>query len=162
LLGIMPEPQVNPSARPSATKPITAPACTTALRHVFVYGTLRKGESNDITALQPAPTYVGPAQIFGTLYHLGRYPGVMLGGQQWVQGEVYAISPELELKLDEIESVYPAQIDEYLKREIPVTTQAAAGPQLIVCLVYEINPSYAQGKPVIASGDWVQGKALIA
>ncbi len=35
--------------------------------HVFVYGTLRRGEVNDITRLQPAPHYIGPARVQGGL-----------------------------------------------------------------------------------------------
>ncbi len=140
------------------TEPQTA---ATPVRHVFVYGTLRRGEDNDITRLQPAPRFVGRAQIRGTLYHLGRYPGVVLGGEAWVQGEVYAISSELEQKLDEIESLYPEKTDEYFKREI--TVQPASEPghgqsAAIACIVYEINPRYTAHRPSIKSGDWVQGR----
>jgi gamma-glutamylcyclotransferase (GGCT)/AIG2-like uncharacterized protein YtfP len=124
----------------------------TAGRWVFVYGTLRAGDDNDITRLQPAPTFIGKAQIAGTLYHLGRYPGVVLGGAGAVHGEVYQISAELERKLDEIESLYPQQKDEYFKRELVVNVQGQAVP----CVVYEINPIYTVGKPVLAGGDWVR------
>ena len=48
-------------------------------RHVFVYGTLRRGGDNDITRLHPVPVWVGAATIKGVLYDLGRYPGVVLG-----------------------------------------------------------------------------------
>jgi gamma-glutamylcyclotransferase (GGCT)/AIG2-like uncharacterized protein YtfP len=125
---------------------------------VFVYGTLREGDDNDITRLEPAPQFVGRAQIRGVLHHLGRYPGVILGGETWVQGEVYAISAALELKLDEIESLYPEKTDEYFKRELNVSVPTDGQLQSLRCIVYEINPMYAQGKPLIASGDWRQGR----
>ncbi len=35
--------------------------------HVFVYGTLRRGEVNDITRLRPAPRFVGDAHVAGLL-----------------------------------------------------------------------------------------------
>lgn len=123
-----------------------------ASRWVFVYGTLRQGGSNDITRLQPAPQFVGRGRIAGILYHLGAYPGVTLGGPQWVEGEVYAIEPALEAVLDEIESLGENPTDEYIKREIEVEVQG----QRLPCLVYEINPRYVLSAPRIPEGDWVK------
>jgi gamma-glutamylcyclotransferase (GGCT)/AIG2-like uncharacterized protein YtfP len=136
---------------------LTVPA---GQRLFFVYGTLRQSGANDITRLQPAPQFIGRTQISGTMVHLGAYPGVTLGaegdtlgsGVGSVVGEVYAVSPELERKLDAIESEYPASTDEYAKRDIMVLVNG----QNLPCSVYEINPAYAQGKPVIASGDWIE------
>jgi gamma-glutamylcyclotransferase (GGCT)/AIG2-like uncharacterized protein YtfP len=119
---------------------------------VFVYGTLRKGESNDITLLAPEPQFIGNATVCGTLFNLGRYPGIILGGTEPVVGEVWGISRALELKLDEIEMLYPTATDEYRKRDLPVLCNGS----LIDCIVYEINPSYTVNKPVIAHGDWVK------
>lgn len=120
----------------------------------FVYGTLRRGDDNDITCLSPAPQFIGNASITGTMYHLGGYPGVSLGGSGQIVGEVYAVSAELEKTLDAIESEYPAQPDEYAKRAIRVQV---AG-QFCNCWVYEINPNYTSAKPIIASGDWVKDR----
>jgi gamma-glutamylcyclotransferase (GGCT)/AIG2-like uncharacterized protein YtfP len=125
-----------------------------AIRHVFVYGTLRRGDSNDITRLMPAPRFVGEGRIAGTMYHLGRYPGVTLGGDGAVAGEVYAITPELERVLDEIEELYPQQSDEYFKRVVSVEV---AGQQL-ACIVYEINPRYVVAARPIVGGDWVKAR----
>jgi gamma-glutamylcyclotransferase (GGCT)/AIG2-like uncharacterized protein YtfP len=124
----------------------------------FVYGTLRRGDDNDITRLQPAPRFVGNAKIQGTMFHLGGYPGVLLSSSQRqggeIVGEVYAVSPELEKKLDAIESEYPAQSDEYIKREIDVLVDSES----LRCYVYEINASYTADRPIIASGDWVKDR----
>ena len=120
--------------------------------HVFVYGTLRRGEANDITRLEPAPRFVANACIRGVMYDLGAYPGVVLGGEGLVEGEVYAITPALERQLDEIEEVYPQRRDEYFKRRITVVVPA--GP--LECIVYEINAAYVAGAARIASGDWGQ------
>jgi gamma-glutamylcyclotransferase (GGCT)/AIG2-like uncharacterized protein YtfP len=122
--------------------------------YFFVYGTLRKGDDNDITLLQPAPRFIGPATIQGVMAHLGGYPGVTLGGTGVIVGEVYAVSRLLEQRLDAIESEYPAQPDEYAKRQINVAVHGHS----LVCYVYEINPAYTVGKPVIASGDWVKDR----
>jgi gamma-glutamylcyclotransferase (GGCT)/AIG2-like uncharacterized protein YtfP len=121
-------------------------------RYVFVYGTLRRGAANDINRLQPVPRFLGTAYIHGTMYDLGAYPGVLLGGERTVLGEVYEISPTLEQQLDAIEEVYPQQTGEYLRREVPVSL---AGRELS-CLVYEINPLQVHAKPVVAGGDWVR------
>ena len=122
--------------------------------HVFAYGTLRRGDDNDITRLEPAPRFIGPAVVRGTLHHLGAYPGMVLGGEAVVQGEVYAITPALERQLDEIEALYPQQTDEYFKRSIRVAVQDA----LLMCIVYEINPAYVVGARTILSGDWVRDR----
>ena len=131
---------------PDESVPPRPPRC------VFVYGTLRLGGSNDITRLQPAPRFVGPAQVAGVMYHLGAYPGLLLGGDRWVVGEVYAIEPALEAVLDEIEDLGATPSDEYVKREIVVDV----GGQGVPCLVYEINPRYVVSAPRIAGGDWLQ------
>lgn len=127
-----------------------------SLHHVFVYGTLRQGDDNDINLLTPAPYFVGTGRVAGVMYHLGAYPGVVLTDalQDNIVGEVYAITPELEKMLDEIEMIYPQQRDEYSKRKVIVRV----GARQLSCLFYEINPAYITGKPVIASGDWVKGR----
>ncbi|MFY3384201.1 gamma-glutamylcyclotransferase family protein [Paracidovorax sp. MALMAid1276] len=123
----------------------TAPA-----RHVFVYGTLRKGCLNDITRLAPAPVFVGEASVAGVLYQLGHYPGLTLGGEGRVRGEVYTITPALEAVLDEIEDLGENPTDEYAKREIVLDVHGRS----LTCLVYEINPRYVVAAPRIAHGDW--------
>jgi gamma-glutamylcyclotransferase (GGCT)/AIG2-like uncharacterized protein YtfP len=128
------------------------PTITDKLRYVFVYGTLRQGEQRDINRLQPAPVFISNSQIKGTLYNLGSYPGVRLGGERWVQGEVYQISPELERQLDDIEEVWPQPTGEYVKREVVVL---CAGMDL-TCLVYEVAEVRTLGRGLIESGNWVK------
>lgn len=92
------------------------------------------------------------------MYDLGDYPGVILtqdgpdSGHD-VVGEVYAIEPALERKLDEIEMLYPAQTDEYCKQEVAV----AIGSRLLACLVYAINPAYVKNRRLVPGGDWLKG-----
>jgi len=124
-------------------------------RCVAVYGTLRRGGSNDITLMLPAPCFVGEARLAGVMYHLGAYPGVVLGGTGQVVAEVYRIAAALERQLDELEAVYPQQSDEYAKRHVRVTTLQG---ETLECIVYEINPQYIRGAAAIPSGDWVLGR----
>ncbi|MFC5523801.1 gamma-glutamylcyclotransferase family protein [Polaromonas jejuensis] len=151
------------------------PETTPPLRHVFVYGTLRRGEERDINRLLPAPRWVGRASVAGVMHDLGAYPGLVLGGPGRVLGEVYEISAELEQRLDEIEEVWPQPSGEYAKREAAVQldrsafvrsaqpgrpgSEAAGAPEVLVCLLYELAPARTVGKPVIASGDWVRYRA---
>ena len=123
------------------------------VRHVFVYGTLRRGGRNDINRLQPAPEYVGMGEVQGVLYHIDWYPGLTLGGEEAVTvvGEVYRITRELEALLDRIEQVVPGADSEYFKREIEVAVQGRP----VSCLVYEINAARVRGKQVIGHGDWI-------
>ena len=123
------------------------------LRHVFVYGTLRRGGRNDINRLEPAPRYLGMGEVKGTLYHIDWYPGLTLGGQEaiTVVGEVYEITPRLEAVLDRIEQITPQETSEYFKRELAVEVQG----RQVRCLVYEINPDRVRDKQVIGHGDWI-------
>jgi gamma-glutamylcyclotransferase (GGCT)/AIG2-like uncharacterized protein YtfP len=126
----------------------------------FVYGTLRRGDDNDITLLRPAPKFLGTASIPGTMHHFGSYPGVILASdttsQRQIVGEVYEVSPELERVLDAIEAQYPVAPDYYIKRSILVSLDGCAEP--IQAFVYEVNLAYTAGKPIIASGDWVKDR----
>jgi gamma-glutamylcyclotransferase (GGCT)/AIG2-like uncharacterized protein YtfP len=122
-------------------------------RHVFVYGTLRRGGRNDINRLRPAPEYVGMGEVRGVLYHFDWYPGLRLGGEEAVTvvGEVYRITPALEAVLDEIEQIGPGADSEYFKRDVDITVDGRAIP----CLLYEINPARVQGRQAIGHGDWI-------
>jgi len=127
------------------------PQSAPSSRHVFVYGTLRSGGSNDITRFSPAPERVGDGEIAGTLFDLGAYPGAVLGGRGRIKGEVYRITPALEVQLDVLEEVRPDGSGEYIRRDVVVEV----GGRTICCLVYEIHPARIVRGLVIASGDWM-------
>jgi gamma-glutamylcyclotransferase (GGCT)/AIG2-like uncharacterized protein YtfP len=122
-------------------------------RHVFVYGTLRRGGRNDINRLAPPPRYVGMGEVHGVLYHIDWYPGLTLGGEEAVTvvGEVYEIAPPLEDVLDGIEGIVPGADSEYFKREVQVQVEGRP----LQCLLYEINPARVIGRQRIGHGDWI-------
>jgi gamma-glutamylcyclotransferase (GGCT)/AIG2-like uncharacterized protein YtfP len=126
--------------------------------HVFVYGTLRRHGRNDIARFRPVPVFVGEASVAGTLYDLGAYPGIVLGGEGRVVGEIYRIEPEVEAALDRLEEVADDDSGEYIRRLVHVAFDA----QWLDCLVYEIHPMRIAGRRMIESGDWIAHAALNA
>ena len=144
---------------------MTVPMSSWPAIHVFVYGTLRRGEQRDINLLKPAPHWLGRASVAGVLYDLGDYPGLRLDtsptAQRRVEGEVYEISHELERLLDEIEEVSAQPAAEYVRRHVTVQlaqqaqTQSDAPTTGLNCLVYEVAHDRIVRCPVISSGDWV-------
>ena len=119
---------------------------------VFVYGTLRKGQRNDINLYQPQPLYMGSTWVKGQLYSRGWYPGIRLGGEQKVLGEVYQVSAQLLAQLDELEEVAPVPSGEYQRIQIKVE---CVGQQLL-CYIYELSAHCAAQSTVIEEGDWVK------
>ena len=131
--------------------------------YVFVYGTLRRGDSNDINKLKPAPVWLGYGTVRGSLYDFGDYPGIVLPDEasavdessQQVLGEVYRASPALLPVLDEIEMLYPDV--PHLYRQVWRTI--ACGAAHYNCLLYELTDAgkSARGRITAAPGallDW--------
>ena len=119
---------------------------------VFVYGTLRKGQRNDINLYQPQPLYIGSTWVKGQLYSRGWYPGIRLGGEQSVVGEVYQVSAQLLAQLDVLEEVAPVPSGEYQRIQMEVE---CVGQQLL-CEIYELSAHCAEQSPRIDVRDWVK------
>jgi gamma-glutamylcyclotransferase (GGCT)/AIG2-like uncharacterized protein YtfP len=119
---------------------------------VFVYGTLRKGQRNDINLYQPQPLYIGSTWVKGQLYSRGWYPGIRLGGEQSVLGEVYQVSAQLLAQLDVLEEVAPMPSGEYQRIQMEVECVG----QKLVCEIYELSADFAAQSTPIAEGDWVK------
>lgn len=82
--------------------PAAVPACDPAL--LFVYGTLRRGQSRH--ALLEAAHYSTDGTVAGELVDLGQYPGLVAGPGR-VTGELFALGdPALLRTLDEYEGFY--------------------------------------------------------
>jgi gamma-glutamylcyclotransferase (GGCT)/AIG2-like uncharacterized protein YtfP len=127
------------------------------MQKVFVYGTLRDGEINDISEAAARhdiaePTLLGTATVRGHLFDFGAYPGLVLDeAGPLVRGDVYEIDPDLVAVLDEIEEVYPGVEGLFVAREVMVEVDGAA----MACLLYPVTKSAVKGLPEIRSGDWV-------
>jgi len=126
--------------------------------YVFVYGTLRAGEINDMAVAAqrhglPAPQFVGATSVPGTLYDFGDYPGWVPQHPAAVPvaGDVYRIAPSLVAVLDEIEEVYPGQSGLFARIMQSVACAGAA----YECIVYPVDAASIRGRPAIPGGDWV-------
>lgn len=134
----------------------------TLAMHIFVYGTLRAGEINDITRAaarhdHAAPTLVGTARVTGALYDFGDYPGLVLdAAARAVAGEVYHIEPQLLPVLDGIEEYVPNRISLFYRTEIPVHVEG----KNLTCLVYPVRARDTQAMACIACDDWVLHRQL--
>ncbi|QER41617.1 gamma-glutamylcyclotransferase [Thermodesulfobacterium sp. TA1] len=111
---------------------------------VFVYGTLRKGESRSF--LLTDCKFLGYAKAKGfLLYNVSSFPG-MVPGEGEVIGEVYEIPESLLEKLDKVEDV-----PNLFRRElIEVVLEDGIG---ILAYVYLYNKK-VDNKLLIPSGDW--------
>ncbi|NOV26325.1 gamma-glutamylcyclotransferase [Cupriavidus necator] len=125
--------------------------------HVFVYGTLRAGEVNDLNAAArrhgiAAPTLLGTGTVSGRLYDFGTYPGLVLdAGGGPVLGDIYEIADALLPVLDEIEEVYPGQATLFVREQRDVLHHG----QPLACLLYPVAEAAVATLPRIDSGDWV-------
>ncbi len=128
---------------------------------VFVYGTLRRGEANDIVSAATrhgiaTPELLGRATVKGILYDFGSYPGLIPDPSGVdVLGDVYRIDPALVPVLDEIEEVYPGQQGLFLHQQIRVEPLGNGLPKPCDCLFYPITPAAAAAQLAIEGGDWV-------
>ena len=127
------------------------------MQHVFVYGTLRAGEVNDISVAAARngialPTRIGAASVRGRLFDFGDYPGMVVDTAAGpVVGDVYAIDDVLVAVLDEIEEVYPGVEGLFLARETHVDVDGTRVP----CRFYPVARESVKGLPEIHCGDWV-------
>lgn len=114
---------------------------------LFVYGTLRRGESRERLLTDHAPTRWSDARVRGRLLDLGAYPG-MVAGEGEVVGELVRFDALAELirALDEVEAFegYGRSGSLYRRVIVWVGDQPAWSYRFL---------SAHEGVP-IASGDW--------
>lgn len=128
---------------------------------VFVYGTLRAGEANDLNEAArrhglPAPRLVGQGWVRGALHDFGDYPGYVPAGAAndngLVHGDIYEIDEALIPVLDEIEEVYPGEATLFVRAEQAVSCEGGT----LQCLLYPVQAAAAARMPRIDGGDWVR------
>jgi gamma-glutamylcyclotransferase (GGCT)/AIG2-like uncharacterized protein YtfP len=136
------------------------------MQYVFVYGTLRAGEANDINHAAERhgiarPQCLGTAHVRGRLFDFGSYPGLVLDEETGasVLGDVYRIEDALVPVLDEIEEVYPGVEGLFRAHSLRVAVTLDNAPMHIDCLLYPVTEEAVKGLPRIDGGDWVAHRA---
>jgi gamma-glutamylcyclotransferase (GGCT)/AIG2-like uncharacterized protein YtfP len=125
--------------------------------YVFVYGTLRRGEINDLSlaaarAGLPVPEYAGSAAVRGHLYDFGDWPGLLPDPDGMaVTGDVYRIDPRLLPVMDAIEEYDPRERSCFVRRRI----RLAAGGRERDCYYYPIDPAGIGDAVRTAATDWI-------
>lgn len=72
---------------------------------VFVYGTLRRGSAQSMSARFPNSKFIADAKVSGSLYDLSAFPGLLLcESNSLVIGEVYEVDDEILNELDDFEA----------------------------------------------------------
>jgi gamma-glutamylcyclotransferase (GGCT)/AIG2-like uncharacterized protein YtfP len=138
------------------------------MQYVFVYGTLRAGEVNDINRVAERhaiarPEWIGAAHVRGRLFDFGTYPGLVIDeAGAPVRGDVYLIDDALVPVLDEIEDVYPGVDGLFRAHRLHVDVDIEGGRDRIDCLIYPVAAAAVSGLPRIESGDWVMHRATRA
>ena len=136
---------------------------TSEQRPVFVYGTLRTGQSNWERLLAGRTQRVVTGRLPGVvLLDCGPYPaaverpgaGAAIGEVVWIPPTAW---PEVLAALDHLEGYDPADADRLYERVVrPV--QTADGP--VDCWVYLAGRRLsASARPVVTGGDWVAAQA---
>ncbi|WP_242239703.1 gamma-glutamylcyclotransferase [Bacillus cereus group sp. BfR-BA-01309] len=124
------------------------------MHHVFVYGTLRKEQTN-AHFMQGVICIADEAWTYGKLFDTNEgYPAMICSNKDKVYGEVYEVNDDILQKLDELEE-YTGNAESDLYDRITETIYL--GDREIRAFVY-----VAQNKEmlmeVIVSGDWVEYK----
>ncbi|PGH76072.1 branched-chain alpha-keto acid dehydrogenase [Bacillus thuringiensis] len=119
--------------------------------HVFVYGTLRRGQTN-AHYMQGATCIEDRAWTYGKLFDTNEgYPAMTYSIEEQVYGEVYVVNDEILCKLDELEE-YTGNAETDLYDRITQTVYVAY--REIEAYVY-IAQNKKMLKKVIDSGDWL-------
>ena len=118
--------------------------------NVFVYGTLRRGGSHHWR--MEGADFIASGTVAGRMYRFDWYPGLVLGGEGEVKGEVFAVGAEQLAALDVFEGLSAGEIEgsEYRRVKTPVTT---ADGTLTAWAWEWVGPVDESMR--IAGGDWL-------
>ncbi|MBJ8052907.1 gamma-glutamylcyclotransferase [Bacillus cereus] len=122
------------------------------MHHVFVYGTLRKEQTND-HYMQGATCIADVAWTYGKLFDTNEgYPAMICSNEEKIYGEVFEVNSDVLQKLDELEE-YTGNAESDLYDRITQTIYF--GDIEIHAYVY-VAQDREMLKKVIISGDWVE------
>lgn len=124
-----------------------------------VYGTLRRGEQNEVFLADA--TYLGVGAVLGRLHEMPRsglrayaYPALDLDGPDRIVVELYRLPDAAALAtIDGLEAYDPTDeaASQYVRRSVPVVD----GPVATAWTYVYNGPRHEVGE-AIGSGDWVE------
>lgn len=117
---------------------------------VFVYGTLRRGGTNHFR--MSGADLVAEGTVAGRLYRISWYPGLVLGDEGLVKGEVYSVDAAQLLELDAFEGLSAGEVEGYEYRRVKAAVSRADGKSLAAWVWEWIGPF--DEKDLLAQGDW--------
>ncbi|WP_353236770.1 gamma-glutamylcyclotransferase family protein [Limnohabitans sp.] len=116
---------------------------------LFIYGTLMPGLR--LEAEMHGARFMGPAQVPGRLFDVGRYPG-FLTGDGLVTGEVYEVDDAHLARLDGVEGMVPGdRAESHYWREVVTVISGPLQGQQVQTYVYNRS---VDGCTPIAHGDY--------
>lgn len=121
--------------------------------YIAVYGSLRRGMQAEHLMNKPGLSHVGQDTINATLYDLGWYPGIVLGGQSRVVVDVH----EVDLDSNALHRLhqYEGYIPHNWENSLFVLKRAFLNSNGKEVMCYEYNRN-VDGRPIVDHGDWVQ------
>lgn len=114
---------------------------------MFVYGTLKRGQRQDLARYEPTPAHLGEGWVTGRLYDLGHCPALVLdasAGPVW--GEVWDVDAALFEALDR----YEASCGDFCLRHV----QVHFAGRVETMAVYEIGPREHLPANPLQDGRW--------
>lgn len=118
---------------------------------VFVYGTLRRGGSNHFR--MSGADLVAEGRIRGRIYKIAWYPGLVLGDEGEVIGEVYSVDAGQLLELDAFEGLSAGEIEGSEYRRVKAVVYRPGGKTVPAWVWEWIGPF--DEKTLIGHGDWL-------
>ena len=118
---------------------------------VFVYGTLRKGGSNDFRMAECR--FLGPGMVRGQIYRIDWYPGLVPGDVGDVAGEIYEVESGAMRALDEFEGLPEGKMEGGGYRRVKAMVYPESGEPLEAWIWQWIGG--IEGCTRLESGDWL-------
>ena len=126
------------------------------VKHLFVYGTLMRGQANHARFCADALT-IEPAVTAGRLFHLPMgFPAMLEADDGQVFGEAMTF-PDLAAVLrqtDLLEGYHQLRSDSSMYRRVVVPVQIGASRQRVTAWTYVWNRPLPQGATLLPTGRW--------
>lgn len=126
--------------------------------NVFVYGTLKEGGSlsNGFDEMRVA---VRPAKVKGVMYNLSNFPGAVLGGKDYIYGELHTYSDfrHVVKRMDYIEGCDGRKYEDhnlYNRRVVEVETENGKKVRALMYVFNTARIKNLKDREIVKNGTW--------